>query len=306
MSEKILVIRLGALGDIFLCMKPFQDIRRQFPQAHITLLTTPPFANFTKTMPWFDAVITDTRPPFWRPDLWMQLGKMLKEGAYTHVFDLQNKPRTNRYYQFFFDKSVAWSGTARGCKFPRPPITQKMHRQQEMLLQLKAAEVEDSGPLDLNWMQGSLDGLELPTRYAVLIPGCSPHLLHKRWPPSHYAKLAEHLRGQGMAVLLVGTAADAESIAAIKAEADFAVDLTGRTNLFQLASLYRGARYVVGNDTGPTFLAAMIGAPTLTLMSYHTDPVLSGPVGWHCAYLKKDNLAQLPVDDVLAALQRLS
>lgn len=306
MPEKILIIRLGALGDIFLCMKPFQDIRRQFPDAHITYLVTPPFAALARTMPWFDAVITDTRPPFYRIQDWLKLGGVLKEGAFTRVFDLQNKPRTNLYYKFFFDKHVGWSGTAKGCAYPRPAIEHKMHRQQEHLLQLRAAGVADSGPLDLTWMMTNVARFDLPSRYALFVPGCSPHLLHKRWPPESYADLAMRLREKGLSVLLSGTGADAESIGAIMEKAPFAVNLCGKTNLQELASIAQAATCVVGNDTGPTFLAAMMGAPTLTLMSHHTDPVLSGPLGPHCAYLKKDVIADLSVDEVMATMRRLS
>ncbi len=303
MSENILIIRLGALGDIFLCMKIFQDIRAYYKNARITFLTTPSFAKFAAAMPWFDAVETEPRAPYWRLDEWWKLYKQLTSKKYTLVFDLQNKPRTNLYYQLFFKPFGAkWSGTAKGCELPRPPITQKIHRQQEMISQIRAAGVPDSGPLDLSWLHATLDDVNVPLRYAVFIPGCSPHLLHKRWPPEYYAELAKRLHAKGLEIMVVGTAADAESIAAIKANAAFVMDLSGKTNLHQLASLARGATYVVGNDTGPTFLAAMTGAKTLTLMSHHTDPVLSGPVGPHCAYLKRDNLADLSVDDVLNAL----
>lgn len=305
--ENVLIIRLGALGDILLCMQAFQDIRATYPKAHITFLTTPPFAAFARTMPWFDAVLEDVRPKFWQLGAWLKLGVALKKGAFTHVFDLQNKPRTALYVKLFLDpKKILWSSAAKGASHPRPAIPHKMHRQDEMRLQLAVAGVTEGGALDLDWLKGDLAALSLPEKYVVIVPGCSPHLLHKRWAPQHYATLARYFSQQGFATVAVGTKADAVSIAAIREAAPFVLDISGKTSLAQLASLYRGAHAVVGNDTGPTFLAAMVGAPTLTLMSYHTDPVLSGPRGSNCAWLKEAVIDRITVETVIADLQRLA
>ncbi|NDE89952.1 MAG: glycosyltransferase family 9 protein [Alphaproteobacteria bacterium] len=303
--NNILVIRLGALGDILLCMKPFQDIRDRHKDAHITLLTMPAFAGLARQMPWFDAVIEDPRPDWWQLRAWKKLYTAITSQHFDCVVDLQNKPRSRFYKKIFFDKDVQWSSTAANSTFPRTVFSHKMHRQEELLVQLRNADIPDSGPLDLSWLQAPIDDLCLAEKYAVLIPGCSPHLLHKRWPAQHFAQLAKTLKHKGFNVVVVGTKADAQAIADIKANADFIIDVSGRTSFAQLATLYRGAACVVGNDTGPTFLAAMVGVPTLTLMSHHTDPVRSGPVGPRCAWLKQNDIAMISVDAVAAELEKL-
>ena len=53
----ILVIKLGALGDIILAMEAFQAIRKHHPADSITLLTRRQFVGLTEQMPWFDAII---------------------------------------------------------------------------------------------------------------------------------------------------------------------------------------------------------------------------------------------------------
>lgn len=301
----ILVIKLGALGDILLGMKAFQDIRVAHPDANITLLTMPAFAGLARQMPWFNAVIEDKRPSWWQWDEWKKLYHAVRSQNFDVVIDLQNKPRSRFYKPFFFAKNVQWSSTASNSTFTRTTFPLKIHRQQELLVQLRNAGIGDSGVLNVDWLAAPIADLNVQKPYVVFIPGCSPHLLHKRWPPSHYAKLAKTFADMGVGVVVVGTKADADSIAAIKAEADFIIDLSGRTSFAQLASLVRGAQGVVGNDTGPTFLAAMVGAPTLTLMSHHTDPVRSGPVGPRCAWLKEDDIANISVERVQREMARL-
>jgi ADP-heptose:LPS heptosyltransferase len=303
--KNILVIRLGALGDILLCMKPFQDIRNGHRDARITLLTMPSFAGFARQMPWFDHVIEDTRPQWWQLTAWKSLKNSIQSQNFDCVIDLQNKPRSRFYQRAFFTRGVPWSSSMRNSTFPHISFSHKMHRQEELLVQLRATGTGDSGALNLDWLAAPSEALQLPERYVVLVPGCSPHLLHKRWPATHYAKLAHSLKTMGFEVVVVGTAADAAPIADIKNQADFIIDISGRTHFAQLASVYRNASAVVGNDTGPTFLAAMVGAPTLTLMSHHTDPVRSGPVGRRCAWIKENTIAHISVDAVRNALNTL-
>ncbi|MBY0429302.1 MAG: glycosyltransferase family 9 protein [Alphaproteobacteria bacterium] len=304
-QKNILVIRLGALGDILLCMKPFQDIRVAHKDANITLLTMPAFAGLARQMPWFDEVIEDTRPEWWQWKGWMALRQAIVSRHFDIVIDLQNKPRTRFYRDVFFGPKIQWSSSTGNSTYPLTVFEKKMHRQDELLVQLRQADISDSGVVDLNWLSAPIGGLNLPPRYVVLVPGCSPHLLHKRWPPQAYAQLARYFEAKNCGVVVVGTKADAQSIAAIKANADFIIDLSGQTSFAQLANLYHSAVAVVGNDTGPTFLAAMVGAPTLTLMSHHTDPVRSGPVGPKCAWLKEEIIADITVEAVQAKLAEL-
>ena len=68
--KRILVIRLGALGDIVLSCGPFQAIRNHHKSAHITLLTTQAYSDFLKNSNWFDEIIVDHRPKVWQIKKW--------------------------------------------------------------------------------------------------------------------------------------------------------------------------------------------------------------------------------------------
>ena len=50
---------------------------------------------------------------------------------------------------------------------------------------------------------------------------------------------------------------------------------------------------VVGNDTGPVFLAARTGTPTVMVLGGDTDPDMSAPVGANCSWIQK-----LPINDI--------
>ncbi len=131
--SRILVIKLGALGDFVLAFGPFAAIRAAHPDAEITLLTTPPFAELARAAPWFDRVVTDTRPPPWHLPGLLRLRRALR--GFDRVYDLQTSGRSGWYFRLA--GRPAWSGIARGCSLPHAnPGRNAMHtleRQREQL-----------------------------------------------------------------------------------------------------------------------------------------------------------------------------
>jgi ADP-heptose:LPS heptosyltransferase len=345
MQERILVIRLGALGDLVLCFQAFQAIRKAHPQAEIALLTMPAFAGFARLMPWFDKVLVDPRAPGWRIDAWIKLARQVRAFAPTRVYDLQGKFRQTVLFRLLGgSRGPEWSGAASGCSHPRlwPPqpgmhytdfvavqleragiltcvipakagiqqrasascMTHTSHRHATLDSRFRGNDNCELGEtaLNLSWLDAPLDEFPLPKKFALLIPGCAPERSYKRWPATHYAELANRLLEQGIGSVAIGTASDAYAIQEIAVLAPHVVDLSGKTTLPQVAALARRAEVVIGNDTGPTHLAAAVGARTLALMSDQVDPMWSSPRGPNIKWLQGKPLASLDVEKVLAAL----
>ena len=68
------------------------------------------------------------------------------------------------------------------------------------------------------------------------------------------------------------------------------------------ATLARMAAGAVGNDTGPMHVIAAAGCPAVVLFSAKSDPALVKPRGPAVTTLRRDDLADLPLDEVVAAL----
>jgi ADP-heptose:LPS heptosyltransferase len=171
--------------------------------------------------------------------------------------------------------------------------------------QLNAARIPSVPPVDLPWLDAPLEKFSLPPRYVTLIPGCSPHAPHKRWPAQRYADLANLFQTRQISCLIVGTHDDANAIAEIKKAAPHIIDLSGQTNLFELAGILRRAHGVIGNDTGPLHMAASVGAPTLALFGARSNPIWSKPPGERAAVIQCPILSNLGVDEVFAAFNVL-
>jgi ADP-heptose:LPS heptosyltransferase len=301
-GECILVIKLGALGDFILALAAFQAIRRAHPQAEITLLTTVPFQALVEAAPWFDRVWIDGKPKG-LAGLW-QLRNRLRAAKFTRIYDLQTSSRSNLYYKLLWPHRPDWNGNAPGCSHPDPtPVRSAVHAFQLRVNQLRAAGITEVPPADLSWLAGDIGRFFLPEAYVLLVPGAAPHRPAKRWPAVHYAELAGLLAQRGLTPVVLGTAEEAAAARTIIAAVPNAIDLTGKTTLFDLASLARGAKAAVGNDTGPMHLIAAAGCPALVLFcTKEADPAHSGPVGTQVEIIAREDLSRLAVADVQAAL----
>ena len=121
--------------------------------------------------------------------------------------------------------------------------------------------------------RGALRALMPPGRYAVVHAGASD--ARRRWPPEHFARVADALAGQGLTVVLTGVSSEAGIIAAVQAHMrSRVVDLCARTTLGQTAALIEAAAVVVTNDTGTSHLAAALRVPSVVIF------IASDPARW--------------------------
>jgi ADP-heptose:LPS heptosyltransferase len=313
--NKILVIKLSALGDFVLALAAMRRIREAHPDAHITLLTTPPFEALAKASPYVDAVDIGGRPQ--GPGEWLGLVFRLRAAGYDRVYDLQTSSRSSLMFYALLPFPPQWSGIAWGCSHPhRNPRRDHMHTLERQADQLKAAgiwpdaptEPMSAPPPDLSWIVDNGPapragpGVQRPI--VLLIPGGSAHRPEKRWPAERYGELARALFDRGHDILIVGGPQEGELAHRIQRILPQARDLTGRTDFARVAALGARAAVVVGNDTGPLHLAAAAGAPTIVLFSKASDPALSAPRG-HVAVLQATDLADLEASAVLSAADNM-
>ncbi len=104
---------------------------------------------------------------------------------------------------------------------------------------------------------------------------------YKRWPLENWARLADALAARGCGVVFVGGDADVSAVAAVRAgmgESRAAVDLSGRTDLRQLAATLAACDLVVSGDSGPVHLAVAVDTPVVALFGA-TNPARHGPYG---------------------------
>lgn len=299
-ARRILVIRLGAFGDMVQSFTAFAAIRAHHPGAHVTLLTTAPFVKLAAAAPWFDEIWSDGRPSWRNVPAVLRLAWRLRGGRFVRVYDLQTSRRSS-LYRLAVGLGAEWSGIAPGAshRHDTPERTRLLTipRQRQ---QLEIAGITEFPAPELGWLSADLAGLGLPPAFWVMVPGASARAPGKRWPAAHYAELA---RSIPLPAVVVGGPGEAGLARAIRAVAPHALDLTGdRSPPPVLAGLAKRAAFAVGNDTGPMHLVAAMGCPTLTLFGPRSDPALHQPQGPASFVMAAPDLAKLEVKAVLKAL----
>ena len=116
--------------------------------------------------------------------------------------------------------------------------------------------------------------------YAVINP--SAHSATLRWPPERFAALAQRLHATfGWHIVLTSGGESDSSVKRMREVlegAPWVIDLSGKTDLAETGWLLRGARLLVGRDTGTSHLAAAVECPTVTIFG-RLEPTY-GPTRW--------------------------
>ena len=310
--QKILIIKLAALGDVVQAMGAAAAIRAHHRGARITVLTTRPYAELLRQAPYFDDVWVDERPGWGDlAGLW-RLARRLRGGRFDRAYDLSTRQRSALYFRLMRrprwilgNGGPEWSGIVRGASHRQPdtPERRRMHTLDREADQLRWAGI--AGPVpppDLSWASTDVSRFALPPNYVLLMPGAAPHRPEKRWPLAHFTELARRIAAAGLMPIVIGGPSERELGEAIVAAVPEARDLTGQTGFGDIVTLGHGARRAVGNDTGPMHLAVVGGAAATVLYSAASDPALTAPRGADVVILRRDNLTDLPVDAVAATL----
>ncbi|AEB08818.1 lipopolysaccharide heptosyltransferase I [Desulfobacca acetoxidans] len=301
MAERILLIKLSALGDVIQTLPTLEAIREAHPQAEITWLVEEAAAPVLAGHPALDNILVSRRRTWVaarRSGDLAQAGRefgslvaAIRQHPFDLVLDLQG-----------LFKSAMWTTLARSSRkigFDRtrefsylalterlPPYDPDEHAVQRYLRTahyLGAPQGPATFRLALPLGGGGLR--EPPWRtlshpLVILHPGARWET--KLWPEESFARLADELaRKTGAQIVFTGSSNDRPLIGRIRSRLHRAVlDLSGRTTVKELARLMYQADAVVTTDTGPMHLAAAVGAPLVALFG-PTAPWRTGPFGPH-------------------------
>ena len=276
---KILIIKLGSLGDIAQISGAIKDISENHKDDEIHIMTTKPYFGLFKKNPNISNVILDKRLPRYNLIYLYSLMKNIKKYKFSKVYDLQNSSRTSFYKKILFPKVTKdiWSST----ETTLPTGTSKEDFDKDSVLsrfdhQLKSSGINTRRTLspDFSWSLTDISQIKnyhQLEKYIVLFPFCSPHLTSKKWP--YYNDLInlinENYDNNYKIVIAPGPneIKEASNINAL-----CILDNGKALDISQLASLIKDSSFVVANDTGPAHITAHLGSRGVALFGSHTSP----------------------------------
>ncbi|NIJ38728.1 ADP-heptose:LPS heptosyltransferase [Sphingopyxis panaciterrae] len=303
--RRILVVKLDHIGDFFVSVEALCRLRASWPQAHITLICDPTNYDLAQALGIFDDVLKyrffdegfeKKNETIYGSEFDPRCAGVAELGlsSYDVAIDLRHDFDTRpclTYVSATFRVGYAKAGD-------RPPDAP--------ILDLALAEIPPDGPeqlhaatrvnmlvalmvdtfvtrpmrqisrlVDSTWAGRPFEG----RRYMVIAP-CA-RSVNRTWPLQNFVALAKRIvASYDFAIVAVGSATERES-AALFCETftpETCVNLAG-TSLPDLPNLVAGASLYIGNDTGGTHLAALLGVPTLCVYGGVSDPRVWQPVG---------------------------
>ena len=308
-ARNILIRSTNWIGDAIMTTPAVRSIRRNFPEAKITLLALPWVADVFSACPHIDHIfIYDKQGRHQGLRGKLRLAADLRQQNYDLTILLQNAFEA-ALITFLARIPVRGGYTTDGRglllthgvrKHPEIGTKHQVHYYQEMVEGLGLQRSENSLELFLDpTAEQDADALikeALQGEKADDIPiiGLNPGAAYgpaKCWPVAKYAKLAGHLsKKTGGLIVIFGTAADQEAAAEISATAgERVLDLTGKTTLAQALACIARCSVFVTNDSGLMHVAAALNTPLVAVFG-STDHIATGP------YSEQATVVRRPVE----------
>lgn len=311
-ARNILIIKHGALGDFILALPAMAAIRARFPDAHIAIQTTLPLVPLCDACPYINEIDPYGRAKGMKAML--GLANRVRAEKYDIIYDLQNSERTAMLHFLLGPFRPNWNGIAGGATHR----VRDKRRLQKHVIERMAEHIAHTGiPYesavtlpDLSWAAArgqAPEAFGIKEPYLLITASASAGHSGKQWPAENFATIAKGALNQGVTPVLLGVESEREALEDIVRGAPGTINLAGKTGLLDVASLGAKAKGVLGNDTGPTFIAAAAGAPTVVFYSRHSlSPDVCAPRGPHGVLaLKGRDLADIGIDDAIQALSVL-
>jgi heptosyltransferase-1 len=303
-NQRLLIVRLGSMGDIIHTLPAVAALRQAFPNALIGWVIEERWAELLCTLPTPRSGARSPQRPLvdrihtvdtakWRKSF---LSLQTLQEIAAALSDLR-APR----YQIAVDFQGAvrsaligrWSGatTIYGAAQPRENVASMSYTRTVMLhgdhvieQNMSLAEAVAGSTLEISDLQLPHDeaakhGFDLRPQeqsmynFVIMNPGAGWGA--KRWPEQRYGEVARELAKDGIKIL-VNYGPGERALARAVEEASGGVAKAIACSLTQLIALTRRAALFIGGDTGPMHLAAALGVPVVAIFG-PTNPARNGP-----------------------------
>jgi heptosyltransferase-1 len=337
--RRILVVRLGAMGDVIHALPAVAKLRAMLPAASIDWVIEERWAELLCSRPIYSSAdvpccpqkplvntvqLVNTRA--WRrgllsPRTWRQIvasAARLREPHYDVALDFQGAWKSALVTrisgaQIRIGFAEPWESGA-GIFYTSRVAAKGSHviEQNDSLLSALGPIPDDnectvSLPRDQGhdgWAREELERLKLfGSPFALINPGAGWG--GKRWPATRYAALARGLAEFGLPPL-INCGPGEEPLARAVQEESHGTAKALACGIGQLIALMRQARLFVGGDTGPMHMAALLRVPVVAIFG-PTDPARNGPLGTPSVVLRSpasvtDHSRRAPIQHAMLSI----
>ena len=281
----ILLVRLGALGDIVHAVPAAAALRAAYPSASIDWVVDRRHHDMVRLVSVIDRVITLDASTL---GAWLRVVRELRAKRYDVALDLQGLMKSALLARVSGAPRVIgfsiWHLREKGA---RPFYSEVDSGQAEDHVVRKNLRLLRTLGIDSTTVEFPLRIVSSPvlddvrrefgeTPFALLNPGAA--WPNKRWFSDRFGAVASFLRDvRGMRSLVLWGPGEAPLAHAVVEASEGAATVAPPTTVVDLLALSRAASLMVSGDTGPLHIAAAAGTPIVAIFG-PTDPQRNGPL----------------------------
>jgi len=279
---RILVVSTTGLGDTLWGTPAIRAIKKQFPNSHLGVLTSPIGKEIFSESPHVDTLHVIQGPallsglkllPTLRKEKWETIlifhtseRSLLPLCQLTQAATIVGTKGINKGLDSLLTNGIEptpMHEIARRLAITKEIGVEKNGYDMEIFLTVK--EEKETSPFI-----GDSKQLQIGIH-----PGAKDRF--KQWSPRHFITLGKKLSKEKQAhILITGGKGEEERAAKIARQIPGAHSLAGKLSIRQTAALIKQCHLFITNDTGPMHLSFAVKTPTIALFS-PTDPMLCGP-----------------------------
>jgi ADP-heptose:LPS heptosyltransferase len=270
----VLVIKLGALGDVILSLPHITRIVESFPRSRVTLLTAPEYRELAAVVPGLEVAVFPRKGFI----AMFQVMRWLLGRRFRVVFDLQGSTRSR--IMTLLTQAQQRVGRKAGISYTHVPadLDYSAHAFQRLNALLNVAGItpatqempdifrDRSSSAVSAWLEKHVPG---DKRRVLMHAGSSPRWQSKRWEEAHFIDLARQLEACDFSVIWIGGQDDREVNQRLSKTVG--VDASGVFSYIDLIDLGCHAAFAITNDSGPMHLLSLSGIPVYAFF---------GPTDW--------------------------
>jgi lipopolysaccharide heptosyltransferase II len=304
-SQRILIIKPGAMGDLLQLTPTIRALHSRFPSARIDIMVgnTASTDLFHHNPNIADILVYDQRGEHRSFGALFSLWQRIRGSSYELVINFQ---RSN--LKTWFLTTAAFP-----CRILvyHKTHAKVVHAVQDHLKTVEALGVsQDGGELELyldnehrSYAAELFESYGLKQHVIALNPGASHPV--NRWSPTQFAALADRISAElQVSVIIVGGGGDTALAHEIgRLSSSHPLVLTGSTTLLQLGAVLEKAALLISGDTGPMHMATAVRTPVIALFGA-ADPERTGPVGADNRVIQATGLACVPCKSRICRAER--
>ena len=320
----ICILHFGQLGDVLLALPAIKALSERFADARLTLIAGSLAAKLVDDLKIVDETIAVDRVALLKGNKIVSIVKIIglarsvRRRRFDFVIDLHSLYETNllAYFSRAEQRLLAnrpGRSLDRLSNFrPKPPREDKsIHLADNYLAVLEPLAIENiSRNINIAIDNDVADSLALRVfskrKDSQAIVGMVIGAGHpsRRWPLGKFAELAEKIVERLGAIVSVFLGPEEEN-EADKIRRLFPNDtvLVSGLSLSELAAVFTKIDLLVGNDTGPPHLAALVGTPVVLVIDQRA-PLRYSPLTEDLEMVRDGHVQNISVDSVFDAVAR--